>query len=324
MSRRSTAIGAVRAILTAVGVFAATACGSVENPVAQLPNATHPDTVVNGKNRVYISSENQLVIYKYARDYYLGKLTGLQNAKGLCMDAAGDVYATNFSDADIFEFIVGQSAPRLINASGPNPVDCAVDPSSGNLAVANEYGKTAYSAGGVAIYQHAKGTPRIYEYPGFLYFTSCAYDTLGNLLVSGTTTAGEPAFAYLAAGGKKLESLTLPIDSGWLGPSYVRWDGRYFVADFIYNTDFLIFVRYALAKQSGTQIGTTSIRIFAYDSAPFWVGKIGGSPKQREANALAAATNGGVYFLKYPSGTLVYQLRYGIASRGSGITVSAK
>jgi hypothetical protein len=320
MSRWSTA-RAIGAICILSGVAAA-GCSGVHDTVVQTPALLNSEDAANGGGRVYISARTDVEMYKYAQDYYLGKLTGFQDARGLCADAGNDVYVTNFDAADVLEFAPRTSKPREINDVSPYPLDCALDPTNGNLAVVNEYGQTEYSAGNVAIFKGAKGNPKIYRYSAFVNFTSCAFDANGDLLVTGIDSDHQAAFAYLPAGGKALEALSLQTSSDWSGPSYVRWDGQYFVVDFIYNEDFLIFARYAVTKQSGTQKGTMSERIFSYDTAPFWVGKIGGGAKDRKANAIAAATMGGVFFWKYPSGTLVERFYYGVDSDGTGITVT--
>lgn len=320
MSRWSPA-RAIRATLALLAVVATAACDEARSISIPVQNVLTPSTAVGGRNRVYIADRTRVLIYKYAQDYFIGKLTGMQYARGMCTDPAGDVYVTNFESADVLEFAVGQSDARQINDVSPYPVDCSIDPAHGSLAVANQNGETEYSAGNVAIYKHAKGSPKTYRYSGFSSFASCAFDSNGDLLVAGLNTARRPAFAYLAFGAKSLRPITLQSSSETSEPSYVRWDGRYFVVDFI-SDDNLVFTQYAITKGAAVKKESIPERVLSYGVAAFWVGRIGKPSKRHAANAITAVTADGVYFWKYPSGTLVDHQYYN--SDATGITATGE
>ena len=88
-------------------------------------------------------------------------LTGFDNRQGECVDGAGNVFVTNSFKGQILEYAHGGTTP-IATLSDPNqyPIDCAVDPTTGNLAVTNYFAKTG--PGSVAIYQGAQGAPLFY------------------------------------------------------------------------------------------------------------------------------------------------------------------
>jgi hypothetical protein len=205
-------------------------------PSPETPGARHkvPRWPVTGsrKNLLYISYGSEVSIYDYATDTQAGTLSGFSHASGSCTGSHGDVFITNYGAADILEFAHGGTKPigTLIDPS-PYPVDCSVDPASGNLAVVNEYGQTEYSKGDVAIYIRAKGKPKVYKDATLDTFLSCTYDARGDLLVS-SYKGSALSFALLALGSTELKAVSLPFTPGSYGTPYVRWDGEYFVVEF--------------------------------------------------------------------------------------------
>jgi hypothetical protein len=276
------------------------------------------------KDLVYASAGDSVLVYDYATEEQVGKLAYFTSAHGSCTDGNGDVFVTNFNAADVLEFAHGGTKPiRTLVDPSAYPVDCSVDPVTGNLAVVNEYGKTEYTQGNVAIYVGGKGKPKLYKYSGFTYFIAGGYDGHGDLVVSGYQSRSVPfAFAYLPLGGHSLAAMSLPVSYNWYGPPYIRWDGQYLVVGFRDEFDGLIFVPYAIQGSSGTQKGSTPVTLGDADSGPFWIGRTGSAPLNRNAaNSLAVAiVDDGVYFWNYPSGNLVYQLDQD--SWGTGVTAS--
>jgi hypothetical protein len=84
---------------------------------------------------------------------------------------------------------------------------CAVDPTSGDLAVANA--EELSIRGSLAVYRRARGKARIYTGPLQGYVT-CAYDNSGNLLATDgqeNSSYMGSGFAWLARGSHKLATL---------------------------------------------------------------------------------------------------------------------
>jgi hypothetical protein len=282
----------------------------------------NPSAGTKRKDLVYVSAGRSILVYEFGAKSVIEKLTGFTSARGSCTDANANVYVTNYNGADVVEYSHGVTTPsRLLIDPDAYPVDCSVDPTTGNLAVLNIYGKTESSPGNVAIFTGAKGKPKLYSYSAISQFTACGYDGAGDLIVSGYS-GFDLAFADLPAGGKALQSFSLPLNYPWQAPAYIRWDGRYLVVEFRNGNDGFTFVQYAVSGSSGTQQGTTTITYGDVGPGPFWVGKTGRGKKQAANTVGAAIPDFGTYFWSFPQGTPLYELRYGQDTYGTGVTVS--
>ena len=273
-----------------------------------------------GKNLLYVSEYQEVHVYAYGTDNQVGELDNFTHAAGSCTNTKGDVFVANNGAADVLEYAHGKSTPiqTLIDPS-PYPADCAVDPSTGNLAVVNQYGASEYSPGNVAIYSGAKGKPKTYKVNGFSTYVSGTYDAQGDLLVSDVESSGIK-FAMLPHGGSKFEAITLPHSGQWAGPGFVRWDGAYFDVEFAIG-ETSIFVWYTIKGSKGTQEGYTSTEESGEVGGPYWLGRIGGPKSVKRANQLVVCLYDGVTGWEYPrGGDYIFQLYDD--QRAAGVTVS--
>lgn len=314
--------------LLALGTIAGTAmlagCGGLRQgqndmspivePGAILQARTIAEPVGNGKSwmspeagsksLLYVSASSSVLVYNYGTTNQVGTLSYFSHAAGECTDATGNVYVTNWGAADVLEFAHGGSKPiKTLIDPDPYPFDCAIDPSTGNLAVINEYGRSEYSPGNVAIYAGAKGKPKTYKINGFVTYTSGSYDSSGNLLVSAFPTAsGEALFAMLEKGGKAFQATSLERSGNFKSPGYVRWDGEYFVVEWNYF-GISLFEWYTIANYQGTYQGYMLTEESSEGSGPYWLGRIGGPKSVPRANQLVAAEYwDGVLGWNYPRG----------------------
>ncbi len=103
--------------------------------------------------------DGAVYVYTYPRGRFVGTLTGFAEPFGECTDSAGDVFIVAFSNTSssssstIYEYAHGGTTPIAMLSDPSAGVACAIDPVSGNLAVSGD---------GVAIYQHATGSPTMY------------------------------------------------------------------------------------------------------------------------------------------------------------------
>ena len=78
-------------------------------------------------------------IYSYPADKLVGQLAGgFGSPEGLCNDKAGNVFVTDTSTGDVYEYAHGatQRLATLYDNSAPlYPFGCSVDPTTNNLAV---------------------------------------------------------------------------------------------------------------------------------------------------------------------------------------------
>ncbi len=171
---------------------------------------------------LYISSQTKASVYLY--DYPKGRLVrtivGFYAPAGLCSDANGDVWVT---DTDTYtgtgyldEYAPGGKSPiATLEDPGNSPRACAVDPSSGNLAVAD-------SQNNIAIYPGAQAPPVYYATTGFVERpSSITYDMAGNAYFAG---ASRPV-AWLPVGASEVMSFSMKPSPRNVGP--LRWDGQY-------------------------------------------------------------------------------------------------
>ena len=234
--------------ITAAAILAA--CGG--NPTALVPaQAAHPNAArlhswmepgTRNETLLYVTNSNGLVsVYRYWQHTLAGVLTPFKMPLGECVDAAGDVYIADYSEHALVEYAHGGAKPlRRILDPGFHPYGCAVDPATGNLAVAN-YEDLTYSGygddtGNVAIYLGAKGNP-VYYATNDGRVSSLGYDDHGNLLIADGEYEyygyfDETMFYYLPKKSSQLLSIDLPntqFYSGWPFVDSINYDGKYWV-----------------------------------------------------------------------------------------------
>jgi hypothetical protein len=171
---------------------------------------------------LYVSNSWTVTVYSYPKGKLVGKLKHFYRPLGECVDQAGDVFIADGS-AQVFEYAHGGTKRiATLSMTGYEPVGCAVDPTTGNLAVTWNEG---LSQGYVAIYPHGSGTPTLFS-NGNMLFTFCGYDPAGNLYVDGQSSKeNEFLFAELPKGGSTIENITL--NQGFENGGAVQWDGNY-------------------------------------------------------------------------------------------------
>ncbi|MBV8147611.1 MAG: hypothetical protein JO092_00805, partial [Candidatus Eremiobacteraeota bacterium] len=188
-----------------------------------------PDTGATDLLYVVYPTLEEVYAYSYPQGVLKGQITGLTNVGGDCTDPKGDLYITDAAPSGnkIVEFAHGGTRPmRSLPVPGTNAFSCAVDPNSGDLAVA-DIGTQQGQGAEIAVYREAKGQPKAYTDPDFLDYYYCGYDDAGDLFVDGHYPAGyeRPKFAELPHGGTSLLTLNLNYAVGWL--SGIQWDGKY-------------------------------------------------------------------------------------------------
>lgn len=216
---------------------------------------------------LYVSDfQNDTVsVFSFPKGGFEGTLTGFAGPFGLCSDRAGNVFVTNAKPPEVLEFAHGGSSPiATLKDPGQFPYACSVDPTTGNLAVTNEYSRKS-TPGSVAIYQHASGSPKLYFDASFYYMFFCGYDNAGNLFVDGEPApSGGFAFAELPRGHAKLQDVTLDTAIGF--PGGVQWDGKHLaVGDQVASTIY----QFRIAGKTGTQTGSTHLND-AKQIVQFW------------------------------------------------------
>jgi hypothetical protein len=201
------------------------------NPAASLPSgvsaaawsrATIGDVlfISDGSGYVYV--------YEYPSLTYVTKYAVLDSPSGLCADQVGHVFvpqnAEYFKSGWILELARGYVRPiRMIPDPGAQPLDCAVDPTTQNLAVTSYSGLGPGEPGSVAIFA---GFMRVYTDPDLFFYGFCTYDPTGDLFVDGQDVNLNPVLAELPKDGNALVTLNvqgLPPSFGY--PAGLAWSG---------------------------------------------------------------------------------------------------
>jgi hypothetical protein len=245
---------------------------------------------------------NTVKVYSYPGLKLMGTLTDdLGWPDGMCVDKKQNVWVVNNNGGtDIaVEFKHGgkNHIAAVQDAGLGAHIGCAVDPTTGNLAVTT-YGLGSYGGGLVSVYAHAKGAPEHYSDSNIPHFNFCGYDPKGNLYADGTN-AGQTEFhfAELAKGATTFADITFKggaIDY----PGGVQWDGKYVaVGDQAGESGFVSSI-YQTTGAGGKIVSKTPLDDTADGSAEdivqFWIdGKIVVGPNADGGDA-------GIY--KYPAG----------------------
>ena len=159
---------------------------------------------------------------------------------GDCTDSGGNVFIAASEGSPsvggfIFKFAHGGTAPLATLSDGSYyPTGCAVDPTTGNLAVSNDATPNCNGGGDLAVYPDAQGSPISYTDPGFQCFLGATYDNDGDLFIGGMGYGSGHLFvlAELPNGGSALTDITLgqPIACQILEgtcKNSLQWDGQY-------------------------------------------------------------------------------------------------
>jgi hypothetical protein len=176
---------------------------------------------------LYVANVYTITVYSYPQGKLVGTLKDFYTPYGECVDKTGDVYVTDGKFGKIYEYAHGGTKPiKTLGDPSFQAYGCAVDPTTGNLAVAN-YSDNSDREGNVAIYHKAKGFPKSYVGYGFYYYYYLGYDPKGNLYVDGLFGSYGDGFEFgeLRKGGSQINPMLLP--QSIRAPGGIQWDGQY-------------------------------------------------------------------------------------------------
>jgi hypothetical protein len=188
-----------------------------------LPEAKNEDLLYVG------SSNSEVNVYSYPKLKSVGIFYSA-GAAGMCPDKDGNVWITDFSGKAIVEYAHGGTTPiATLKVPKVGPLSCAIDPTSGNLAVVGYGPENPNVAGSIIVYPSASGVPKIYRV-SFGNTSRCGYNNNGNFFVIGFGYNENPPFALaeLQSGSKKFKEISFGASGPNMAePSLVQWDGRY-------------------------------------------------------------------------------------------------
>jgi hypothetical protein len=314
-----------KALPVCVVAIGLSGCASPPGTTPPVTPAIAPEPDANAKSvLLYISNgAGNVAVYRYWKRTFVGLLTGFRSPQGECVDGRGDVFITDSSLAEIREYAHGGTKPiRTLDDSGYEPYSCSVDPTSGNLAVANN-STTIRSSGGIAIYRHARGKPRFY---GPIQYVpepdALGYDASGNLLVASLSAYSSYDYASFAFRPKGRSFIPLELSQISSGSPFedvtsVQWDGRYWAI-----ADNGAIYRYAIADNGDpTFEGIVFLSDLVYEQSQLWIYTAAGGSQQ--IIGTDDASNAVTYW-HYPAGGEPIASITGYLNQPYGVTVSPR
>ncbi len=211
--------GTLALALLSAGCAGLVASGAQHGVSWMAPQATR-------QRLIYVSSvlTNDVYAYSYATHQLVGTLTGFTTPYGLCVDKSGDIWVANDGASQLLEYAHGGSSPiGTLSDTGEYPEGCAVDPTTGNLAVANFSSKSG--GGNVAVYANAKGIPQTYTDSSIVNYRFCGYDAKGDLFVDGVNSSSVFVLGELPKGSSTFTNIPVKQPIEW--PGGVQWDGKH-------------------------------------------------------------------------------------------------
>jgi hypothetical protein len=288
-----------RIVAVSVAAFVLAGCGGTTTQSLPISTtaATRPGIAPAARrgDLLYVSSfyESEVDVFSYPRGQLVATLTGFEDPQGMCADKAGDVWVANTDSSNLIEYAHGGSSPiKTLQDTGYYPLDCSVDPATGNLAVSNIF-STSDTDGNVVVYVHASGTGKPYTVAGLAEAFFIAYDGHGNLFVDGHPVLFGSGFTFaeLRKGGRSFKSVTLPPSIGSNFPGTMQWDGTYLALAGQGASPFAIY-RLAIERHHAIVKGT--VQFASNDGGPFWI--------QGKKMVMVSGTGDLVGIWKYPAG----------------------
>jgi hypothetical protein len=230
----------------------------------------------------------------YVLTYPQGKLVGTikQGASDACSDSSGNVFLVG---GDVEEYLHGATSPSATFSPPGSAYGCAVDPTSGDLAVV--YSRT--SGSDVAIFPNGTGQPVLYT-SGLTAFY-CGYDAQGDLFVDGIGQGGSSALNELPQGAGTFQALTIaPQIDGFF--ARVQYDGNYITVESQpaskHNPHVVMIKRLSVMGSTATVVGSTSLKRIRRTATLSWI--------QGDRVVIAYGNSGrynpNIGYWKYPAG----------------------
>ena len=263
----------------------------VATPHASSVSASWMQPEAQSQDLLYVATlGNMVYVFTYPALAAAGRLDlSSYYLQGLCVDASGDVFVPAWSPGRtstsppigvVFKYAHGSTAYTKLSDPQAEPFGCAVDATTGNLAVSNTTSHGPYNDGNVVIYQGATGTPTSYTVPQMNSPQWLTYDSSGNLFVDGTDAndgnrtrrdLGQTLLAELPKGASTFQTIRFRQA---LGNGSLQWNQGSLTIASIEDTRGTIY-RASIDGDNAKILGATKLRLHSnrYQDlqSQFWI-----------------------------------------------------
>ncbi|HEX4012773.1 MAG TPA: hypothetical protein VHX17_02650 [Candidatus Cybelea sp.] len=162
----------------------------------------------NAPRLLFISDDgtNDVYMFKMPSMTLKGTLTGFSEPQGMCADKAGNIWITNTGTLQIYQYSRTGTLLNTLSDPDGDPVGCAIDKSTGDLAVTNIFDNSGNAT--VDVYANATGTPTSYSNPAQSENFFPSYDNSGNLYVDGFGNSGF-SLSVLPSGSSSMTTVSV-------------------------------------------------------------------------------------------------------------------
>jgi len=241
-------------------------CGSAGSGATPGPSgglaALRPDVRAPSGALMYASTGWNVYIFDFPSGTPAGQLGGFDQGfekNGLCLDGANDLFVTGWNHDSLkgqtYEFGPGSQTPIEKLTTGGVAHTCSVDPTTGNLAIAEIKDKLRDDHGAIAVFAGAQGDPTYYIDPQSSDFRDCAFDSSGNLYVSQDSQGN---LVELAQGSQTFE--TIALNAGAISGSLQWYDGELLVSSWTVKKSKDTIEQVQITGSTATIVGTSVLR----------------------------------------------------------------
>jgi hypothetical protein len=255
------------------------ACNAGGQPAGPLTRLQSSTSWVSPEARraprlLFVSDEaaNDVDIFSMPQLDLKGQITGFSEPRGLCSDTSGNIWVTNFGTRQILKLSRAGAIIETLNDPDGFPNGCAVDPSTGDLAVANIVNQALSGSGEVEIYPHGAGKPMSLDNPNQTFYDFVGYVpgssklnahgvAPGELFVDGQTKNRKFILSVLVSGTTVFHTVKLKGGTIYF-PGLVQWyePGNYLaVGDARCNHVRSACIYQIKIGKTGTIVGHTSL-----------------------------------------------------------------
>lgn len=220
------------------------------------------NTAAQQSTLLYVSNTGGVTVYTYAGNNsftLVGELFGFQIPAGECTDARGNVFITDEAARAIVEYGHGSITPKaVIPDTQGQPLSCAIDRTTGHMAVTNYSNPSGAEPGNIVVYTLPSGTATEYSDPHLYEPLYCAFDRKGNLFVNAYDDTFHGALGELRKGNPNFTILTL--SGGTLNiPGWVQTKGTQLLMGDLYDPKTSSIYQLSVSGSTATVVGKIAL-----------------------------------------------------------------